>query len=226
MKVAILSANLNNFDTPIKPVDQELPEGIELVTYHCYTDSDFPPIMGLTPRFQYRIPKLFGWQMFPDYDYYIWLDGTASFKRADCLRYYLEQLGDGDMAFFKHPNRHSIKEEVQHIDDYLNRRVGTKRGQDYVLRRYENGLHKEQWDDIKLDLDFKDDKLYASTTFIYRDSEKVRDALRLWWLHQSRYFTCDQVVLPYALWKSGIDVRTFDQPIYKTGYMSLVSQHQ
>ena len=224
-KVALLSANLNSFDTPVVPVDQDLPEGIESVTYHCFTDSDFPPIAGLTPRMQYRIPKLFGWQMFPDYDYYVWMDGVVSLRREDSLRWYLECLGDADMAFFKHPHRKNIEEEVNHIDDFLTRRKGTKRGQEYMIRRYENGLHKEQYNDIKLDPDFVDDKLYASTTFIYKDSEKVRDFMRMWWLHQSRYFTCDQVVLPYLLWKYNIDVATFTEPIYKTGYMSLVSQH-
>lgn len=225
MKVAILQANLGNFDTPKDPVEQDLPEGITEVKFRRWTDADFPPITGLTPRFQYRIPKLFGWQMEPGYDFYIWLDGTASFKRPDCLKYYLDQLGNGDMAFFAHPNRKTIQEEVDHIDDYLNRRKGTPRGQEYLIKRYQNGLHKEQLEDIKLDKDYVDDKLYASTTFIYRDSEEVRDAMRLWWLHQSRYFTVDQIVLPYVLWKSNLVVNTFDQPIYQTGYMSLVSKH-
>ncbi len=225
-EIAILQANLRNFDTNLKePVDQTLPEGIDEIRYHRWTDENFPPIADLPGRFQYRIPKLFGWQMLPGYDYYIWLDGLCTFLRDDCATYYLSQLGDADIAFFAHPNRKSIKEEVDHLETYLNRTKGTKRGQDYVLARYKNGLHKEQYNDILLDKDFVDDALYATTTFIYRDSEKVRDLMRMWWLHQSRYYTCDQVVLPYLLWKYGLDVVEFDQPIYKSGYMSLVSHH-
>lgn len=224
--VAILSANLGNFDTPVPPVNQDLPDGIEKIDYHCFTDEDFPPITGLSPRFQYRIPKLFSWQMFPGYDYYLWLDGEWSLKRPDSIKWYLEQLGNADMAFFDHPQRSSIEEEVQHIDDYMNRRKGTKSGQDYLITRYRNGLHKEQLADIKLDTEFTDDKLYASTIFLYKDSEEVRDALRLWWLHQSRYFTCDQVVLPYILWKSGLFVRTLGEQIYKTGHMSKMGHHK
>lgn len=217
-KVAILQANLGGFDTPKDPVKQNIP-----TTFHRFTDENFPPITGLTPRFQYRIPKLFGWQMFPGYDYYIWLDGSVSLQRPDCVEWYLKQLGDGDMAFFKHPNRKTIREEVDHLENYSKRKDGTKRGQDYVIRRYENGLHKEQLEDIQLDKDFKDGKLYASTTFIYKDSEEVRDALRLWWLHQSRYWTCDQVALPYVV--RSLAVKTLNEPIYKSGYISLVSQH-
>src|SRR3990167_3032462 len=109
-KIAILSCNLGNFDKVIKPVDQELPDGIEQIDYHCFTDSDFPPITGLTPRLQYRIPKLFGWQMFPDYDYYIWLDGSMSFTREDSAKWYMGKLGNADMAVFKHPWRKTIQE--------------------------------------------------------------------------------------------------------------------
>lgn len=222
--VAILQAVLNNFDTPVDPVVQDGIKDTEVV-FHRFTDENFPPITGLTPRFQYRIPKLFGWQMYPDADVYIWLDGTASFKRRDCVQWYLDQLGDNDMAFFAHPNRSTIKEEVDHIETYMTKEAGTKRGQNYLIDRYKNGLHKEQYEDILLDEDFVDNKLYASTVFVYRDSEQVRDAMRLWWLHQSRYYTCDQVVLPYVLWKSGLRVKTFDEPIWKTGYMSRVSHH-
>ena len=68
MKVAILTANLGNFDTQVDPVTQDLPNGVEKIAFHRYTDNNFPPITGLTPRLQYRIPKLFGWQMFPGYN--------------------------------------------------------------------------------------------------------------------------------------------------------------
>lgn len=217
MRVAVLTAILGDFDTPFDPVEQDLPEGVE-VDFHRFTDKDFPPIMGLTPRFQYRIPKLFGWQMFPDYDVYIWLDGSVTFKRPDCVKWYLEQLGDADMALFKHPTRRNIRQEVDHIEEHL------KLGKPYISARYKNGLHKEQWADIQLDKDFKDDRLYASTSFIYRDSEEVRDALRLWWLHQSRYFTCDQIALPYIV--KDLVVNTMTEPIFKSGYISLVSHHK
>lgn len=225
MKVLITHINLRGFDSPVPPTDQELPEGIAQVDYRCITDAEFPPIADLPGRFQYRIPKLFAWQMFPGYDYYLHLDGEWTLRRADSLKWYLEQLGNGDIGFYAHPNRSSIKQEVEYIDDYLHRRKGYKKGQDYIINRYNNGLHKEQLADIELDTDFTDDKLYASTIMFYRDSEELRDMMRLWWLHQSRYYTCDQVVLPYVLWKSDLVVKTFDQAIYKTGHMSKTGSH-
>lgn len=216
MRIAILQANLGNFDTPKDPVLQDYPDEI---VFHRFTDEDFPPIVGLTPRLQYRIPKLFGWQMFPDFDYYIWLDGSVSFQRDDCVAWYMHQLGDNDIGFFAHPNRSTIKAEVHHIEEHL------QLGKKYITSRYAGGLHKEQLELIEKNKIFKDTKLYASTSFIYRNKKQVQDLMERWWYYQSRYFTCDQVVLPYLLWMSDIKVSTFNEPLYKSGYLSLVSHH-
>lgn len=216
MKLAILSANLNSFDKIVEPVDQILPKGIDQIDYHCFTDSDFAPITGLTPRFQYRIPKFMGWQM-QEADYYIWLDGSMSFTREDCAEWFMEQLGNADFAVFKHPWRNSIKEEADHIEEHL------QQGKPYITKRYMNGLHKEQLKDIHLDDDYKDNHLYASTAFIYKDSEEVRDALRLCFLHQARYYTCDQLAFTYALKDLAVNMIK-DNP-FKCKYLEHVSKH-
>lgn len=215
MKVAILQANLGNFDTPIDPVEQTIP-----FTFHRWTDENFPPILGLTPRMQYRLPKTHGWQMLPHFDYYLWLDGTVSLQREDCLQWYLDQLGKNDIALFKHPDRHSIKAEVEHIEDHL------QKGKPYITARYKNGLHREQLDIIQKDKYYQDNKLYASTAFFYRNNSRMQSMLQDWWYYQSRYFTCDQVVLPWLLDNWGVKVKVLDEPIYDTGFISLVSHHK
>lgn len=220
MRVAILSANLGNFDTPVDPVPQLFPEGVKQVVFHRFTDEDFPPVAGLTPRFQYRIPKLFGWQMFPDFDIYIWLDGVFSFTRDDCLQWFMQNLGDADMAFFKHPQRNTIKEEVDHIEQKL------QEGSKYMIPRYKNGLHKEQMELINKDSEYTDDILYTSTAFIYRNNTYTQLALRAWWYLQSRYFTCDQVALPYALGNSLIKVNVLPGDQYHSDYLKEVSKHK
>lgn len=218
MKIAILTAILGDIeDKPIDPAPQDIEHD---VTFHRFTDKDFPPIAGLTPRLQYRIPKTHGWQMFPGQDLYIWLDGVVTLKRKDSVQWYVDQLGDNDVALFHHPGRRTMKQETDHIEDHL------KRLKPYITPRYKNGLHKEQYAACMADEGFVDDKLWASTTFIYRNTPKVQAMLRDWWYEGSRYFTVDQIVLPYLLWKHGLKVKDFDEPIYKTGYMSLVSHHK
>lgn len=221
MKVAILSANLGNFDSNThKPVVQETPEGVSDIVFHRFTDEDFPPIAGLSGRFQYRIPKMFGWQMYPGYDVYIWLDGTISFKRPDSVKWYLEQLGNNDAVFFRHPWRHTIQQETDHIEERLSRKDA------YITPRYENGLHKEAYAAIKSDLEYADDRLFASTVFVYRNTPKVQTMLQDWFLNQARYYTCDQIVLPYILWKHKLSLTEINENLFKLGHVSLMSHHR
>lgn len=215
MKIVILTAILGNFDTPVDPVKQDID-----VTFHRFTDENFPPITGLTPRFQYRISKLFGWQMFPGYDIYIWLDGCVSFKRSDCVKWYLEQLGDNDVAFFKHPVRRNIRQEVEHIEQKL------KEKSPYITPRYKNGLHREMLNLIQADKNYNDKHLYTSTAFIYKNNNNSRRLMTSWWYFQSRFFTCDQVSQPYAAWMSLAKVKVINENQYKIGYLSLTGRHK
>lgn len=223
MKIAILSANLGNFDVDTKdPVEQELPEGVDEIVFHRFTDEDFPPITGLTPRMQYRIPKMFGWQMFPGYDIYIWFDSSMSLQRPDCVKWFLEQLGDADAAFFRHPWRGMIKQEVDHIEEKL------QQGNPYITSRYKNGLHKEFYS--SLSVDYEDEHLYASTVFVYRNTLGAQAILDEWWNLQSRYFSCDQIHLPYAIWLTSMEghikVNKIPDNLFKIGYTSLVNHHK
>jgi tRNA U38,U39,U40 pseudouridine synthase TruA len=214
MRIGILTANLGDFDSDVDFVNQRLPEGIEVI-FHRWTDKNFPPMtVAMSPRFQYRIPKMFGWQMFPDCDVYIWLDGSMSFQRSDCVKWYLEQLGGNDIAFFKHPWRKTIEEETNHVEEKL------RENNYYITPRYENGLHKEQLAECMADPDFEDNILYASTTFIYRNNKKVQKAMKDWWYHTSRYFTVDQIALPYVLWKNGVKVKTIDENVFDFKYLT------
>jgi len=219
MKIAILTANLGDFDKPVDPVKQILPRGF-VGEFHRFTDDNFPPVTGLTSRLQYRIPKLFGWEMYPDYDIYIWLDASMSLLREDSASWLLEQLGNNDCAFFTHPWRETIKEEVDHIEDHL------QRGKSYIVNRYKNGLHKEFLELIQEEKGYKDDRLLASNVFIYRNNTKMQEALQFWWFYQSRYFTCDQVQLPFALWETGVKVKEIYEDVFKCPYISLVSPHK
>lgn len=215
MKIAVLTANLGSFDNLIGMMNQNID-----ADYHVFTDTNFPPITGLTPRLQYRIPKLFGWEMVPDYDIYIWLDGSMSLQYKDSVQWLLEQLGDADMAVFAHPWRWTIEEEVNHIEEKL------KEGNKYITSRYQNGLHKEMFEIIKEDKSYLDNMLFASNVFVYRNNEKVQEMMKSWWYYQSRYFTCDQVAMPYVIDKSELDINIIADNVFKTPYVSLVSKHK
>ena len=219
MRIAVLTANLGKFDADVLNIKQKLPENVEMMFYR-YTDQNFPPITGLTPRLQYRIPKMFGWQMMPGYDYYLWLDGSMSLQDKMSVDWFIKKAKTVEMVVFKHPWRKTLKEETDFIEAKL------KEGNKYITSRYLNGLHKEQYNDIMEDKTYVDDKLYASTVFMYQNTERVREMMKLWWIHTTRYFTVDQIALPYAIRKSGVSVYEIEDSPFKCKYVSVTSKHK
>jgi hypothetical protein len=131
---------------------------------------------------------MFGWQLVPDYDTYLWHDASVRLSRPDSLKWFIDQLGDKDMAVFKHPNRNTVLEEA----DYLKHRLEINCP--YITPRYKNELIDEQL----LEVDPRS-KLYASTAFIYRNTTGVREALKEWWYHTSRFHSIDQLSLPHSI---------------------------
>ena len=73
MKIAVITANLGNFDPNVDYAEQSL-----AYDFYKFTDENFPPrFNSMTPRLQARIVKMFGWQMVPPHDLYIWVDSSC-----------------------------------------------------------------------------------------------------------------------------------------------------
>ena len=214
MRTIVLTANLGNFDTPVDPPKQTTEH-----EFHRFTDEDFPPIAGLTPRLQYRIPKTHGFDMKPGFEKYLWLDGTFTLALSNSMAWFDHTLGDADILLFKHPDRDTATEEVMHIENHL------KAGKPYITSRYANGLHKEQLKAMMADPGFIDDKLYTSTVFMYKNNEKVRFMLQDWLYTSVRYFTCDQIVLPYLVWKHKLKVKVIEENQYRHPHLQIASRH-
>jgi hypothetical protein len=171
------------------------------------TDRQFPPRhKAMTPRLQARIVKMFGWQMHPGYDLYLWVDASTRLSRPDSARWFIEQLGDKDMAFFRHNKRKTIQEEA----DYLKHRLEIKCP--YVTPRYEG----EDIDGQLAEVD-PQGQLFASTVFIYRPTTGVKEALKAWWLHTSRFHSIDQLSLTEAI--KGGSHNIIDEDYLKCKYL-------
>lgn len=199
MAIAVVTANLGGFD----PIFEYAKQSVDYDFYR-FTDENFPPrSCAMTPRMQARLIKCFMWQIKPGYDYYIWVDGSCSLLHEDSVKWFLEQCADA--AFFKHPDRNTIQQEC----DYLKAKLIGKR--DYMRLRYKGEFLDEQMAEINGDVSYRDDRLYASTAFVYKDSPKIHDMLKEWWYHISRYHIIDQLALPYVIKKSGCDIKVLDK---------------
>ena len=193
MKVALIQANLGGFDHPVTHEPQSVP-----YDHHMFTDENFPPrTKAMTSRLQAKIPKCLGWQLAPDYDYYLWLDGSFRLSHHDSMKHFLDNCQGHDMVVLKHPNRHSIWEEWRYV------RRGMWQSK-YLISKYENELLEEQWLAIHNDKDYKDDILLSGGLFMYKNTPQVQSALKEWWYHIARYLTMDQLAFPYVLKKAGL----------------------
>jgi hypothetical protein len=209
MKVLVYTANLGRIDHDHPPVPQT---GVDL-TYHCFTEQEFPPRpLGLGRRMQARIPKIYGWDLLPGFDAYFWIDSTLSITRPDAVSWMLEQMGDAEIAVFAHPNRSTLQEEIDFV------RTKLRRGSPYLNRRYLgedlDGLEREV-----VRRGMQQAPLYASTLFCYRaPSVAMQRSFREWWELTSRYHSIDQV--QYTLILEGHDVSVIRESIYDPSHLT------
>jgi len=211
-KICLITANMGNFDRVEEPIKQSIP-----VDFYRFTDDNFPPrYCAMTPRLQARLVKLFGWQMIPNYDYYIWVDSSLTITNPDAVKWLLKQCSGVDMAFFKHPDRDTIQEEY----DFIKKKI--EEGNYYLCPRYTNELLDEQLAEIKADKGFTDNLLIASGVFIYKNNPKVHNLMKEWWYHTSRYHIVDQLGLPYAIYKSECKVNIIKEHYMKNPYLKYI----
>lgn len=187
--ILVYTANLDYFDKTEPNEEQNIP-----VDYKHWTDLEFPPrFNAMTPRLQARLVKMFAWQMTPGYDFYLWVDSSCRLSRTDSVEWFLEQLGDKDMAVLKHNKRKTVQQEADYLKDRLElERAGKK--DPYVISRYDG----EDIDGALSEVN-PNARLFASTAFIYRNNAYTQAAMKEWWYQTSRYHSIDQLSLPHCL---------------------------
>lgn len=194
-KIAVISANLGNFDHPIVHEPQSIP-----CDFFIFTDENFPPrFNAMTPRLQAKIPRCFGWQLAPGYDYYLWTDASSRLKHPDSLKFFLDNCQNHDIAVLQHPRRPNIRQETRYMRKGL-------RQSSYIQSRYTNEFLAEQYAVVESDKDYVDDTLIVTTMFMYRNNPQVQAALKEWWYHITRYTVSDQLAFPYVLKKAELKI--------------------
>jgi hypothetical protein len=196
-KTLVITAS--NIDDPVTHVPQTVP-----VDFHRAELSK-----RLPARLEAKIPKMFGWQLVPNYDLYLWLDGNISLNNPDTIKYLLEQIEGHDIVVIRHHRRPNIRQEVRYL------RKGLREQSIYLVTRYNNELWKEQYEEICADKDYIDDLLVIGGIFLYRNTPEVQKMMKEWWYHVSRYNVQDQISFPYVLKKSGIKIKVLDHDYTK-----------
>lgn len=219
-RAVVLSANLGSYDPPVAWVDQRSPAGWT-VEVHRFTDANFPPrSLAMTSRLQCGIPKMFGWELVPGADLYIWIDASRGLLRPDTAAWFIEHIGGAEMLLFLHPERASIRAEFEFVKARMAR----------PGERYLNSRYAGEW----LDAQFAavnhpwhvDNRLYASTAFAYRPTLRVQQALGEWWFHKSRYLLHDQLALPFVIRRHHVYVTERSESVYAFEHLPITRGRQ
>lgn len=215
-RICVLSANLGAYDQPTIWPSLDAPAG-STVEVHRFTDENFPPRpLAMTSRLQCGIPKWYGWQMRPGYQVYMWCDASCVPTPA-FVTWFLDKLGQNEIAVFRHPDRRTIREEYEFMAERM-----ARPGERYLTSRYKGELLREQYEYIRNDDSYVDGWLLASTAFMYRPTARVTEAFRAIFSAKARWLLHDQLYFPYALTKAGCHVRVIEDSYLRCEAMTYV----
>lgn len=214
MKIVIMSANLGGIDVLKQShVQQNIPPdwGLE---YKYFNDLNVVPRpMSFHPRVQCKIFKMCGFNYVENADLIIWLDGSWLITSPNFVTWMVEKLGSKDLCLMPHDNRKSIVSEAKFIVDEISK------GNQYLKVRYGGEPFDNQITDYFKDKTFKDNCLAATGCFIYKPTDKIKEAFKDWLLENIIHTNMDQVSLPYILHKHNIDSAWLDCGVANCPYM-------
>jgi hypothetical protein len=200
IRVAVVSANLGSYDPVVDYPIQKVDSHIELDIYRLNDNNFFPRPLAMTSRLMAGMPKMLSWQMFPCYDFYIWVDASCTLSNENSVMWFIDKIIGYDFALFKHPDRYTIYEEYE----FVKRKI--KEGSKYLCSRYKDEWLDQQMNCILDDRTFVDDSLYASTAFVHKNIKKNQAVLKDWCFHKTRFLLHDQLALPYVIKKGNCKV--------------------
>jgi hypothetical protein len=146
-------------------------------------------------------------------DWYVWLDSTFKIKDEYFIDRFITMAEDTQLLLYRHPERNSIKEELEIINAMI------LRGDKYMLKRYSGEPIKEQVEYYLNDSAFVDNKLFAMGFFAYHKS--ISKMLEEWFIHNAIWSIQDQISFPYVLDKFSPSYKIIDDGnIFQNSFVS------
>ncbi len=159
-----------------------------------------------TPRLACKQHKMHTHLRRPDFDAYIWVDGSITVCGAGLVGELVAALGDADAAFYRHPERNCAYDEVDYCVALA------ESGHEYIGSRYDVDGLKVQAHLYASDHFPHAFGLWCGGLFIYRWSAS---GLMVTWHKQLEQSLQDQVSLPYAMWCAGARIADIPGSIWR-----------
>lgn len=150
-------------------------------------------------------------------DYYIWFDSKFKIRSNTLVDDVIDSLGDYDIQIFKHPQRKSIKSEIDFLEDEM-----LRLNNNYLIDRYKGERIRSQYEFYVQDTNFIDNNFFSMGFFVYsKNLIKNRDynLLTDWFFHNCYWSIQDQISFPYLLHKHKTKYRTFDYQLFNNKYL-------
>jgi len=182
MKVALLTANIGDFDEVLSVPNQSVP-----YDYFLYTENNLPvPLSEQNNRMKSKFIKFQPHKFLPGYDVFIWVDGRVQINTGTFVEDCLKQLSNNDIVISRHPERETTGQEYDFIIEWQ------RKGNKYLLSRYDqDAIIAER----KIVGD--DTELMAGYFFVWRNNELNKKIFNSIWNFLINYNSFDQCFLSY-----------------------------
>lgn len=200
MKIALLQANIGDFDD-VKPI----PEQSVPYDYFLYTENNLPfPLPHLNNRLKGKYVKINS-HRFLNHHLFIWIDGRVSIKDG-FIEEMIEKARGCDVVINLHPERGNPIEEIDWIG------IQMKAGASYLRERYAREPFKEEKRFYKR-RKMPDVPLYACNCFARWNNDRVNAAFNDWWMMCLEFSNFDQSQFSYVAWKHKLKINSFTPKI-------------
>lgn len=196
--VTVLTSIYGGYDEPCPPVLQDGVRDYLLVTDQPTNCAPWTTVLrprpDEDPRYAGKRAKYLPFE-FTDADTLVWIDGRVQVVSPSFVPWLIDQMGDKDMAIYRHPMRTSILTEAEAC---LVENPAKYGGQPMI----------EQARSYLTD-GYVDDRLWQTTFFALRRNDRTEAMGKRWMEEQDRYPTCllDQIPLPPVIAECGVQVQ-------------------
>lgn len=132
-------------------------------------------------------------EILADYDYVIWIDGSAQIKNQDFIKTLVKKLGRKELMVFKHPERDNIYDEAEFCKDWPKYKDLDIMGQ---VQYYKS-------------VGFPDNYGLSAGGMIVRKNklDSVKKFNEYWWNENLNWTYQDQLSFEYSVWKTEVKLK-------------------
>lgn len=195
-KFVVYTAITGGFKNQLRAPLNMLPKDAD-VEFVCFSDcvfeapapwKIFPPTWEHDdPRRTARYHKLLPHRLFPDAEYWLWMDGNQQLT-ASPWELVDRYVAEHDFCTYKHPDRKNIHEE-------LGACIRMEKDDNTVMRAQVQGYERDGYNS-------RNDTLFETTAVLRRNTPKIQFVNERWWTDLKSGSVRDQLSLPPVLWKA------------------------